>query len=155
MRIGWIAMRVSARPGRSRGRRGGTSIRVLLASAVVIGIVALASCSSSKPAYCTDRTSLQNAVNGLTSLNASSGVSAWKSQVQMVQSAATALVNSAKSDFPNQTTAITSSVDALKSSVAGLSSSPSAAAIATVTQDASNVKSSVNSFTDATSSQCG
>jgi hypothetical protein len=154
MRIGWITMKVIARPGRSRGRHGGSWLRIVLAGAIAIGIVALASCSSSKPAYCTDRSNLQSAVNGLTSLTASSGASAWKSQVQMVQSAATTLVNSAKSDFPSQTSAITSSVNALKSSVATLSSSPSAAAIATVTKDASNVKSSVNSFTNATSSQC-
>ena len=147
-------MRVSARPRRSRARQGGARTAVL-ACAVAIGIAALAGCSSSKPAYCTDRTNLQNAVNGLTSLNASSGGSAWKSQVQMVQSAATALVNSAKSDFPSQTSAITSSVNALKNSVTALPPSPSAAAIATVTKDASSVKNSVNSFTDATSSQCG
>jgi hypothetical protein len=120
-----------------------------------MGIVALAGCSNSKPAYCTDRSNLQNAVNGLKSLTASSGASAWKSQVQTVQSAATTLVSSAKSDFPSQTSAITSSVDALKSSVAALPSSLSAVAIATVTKDASNVQSSVKSFTDPTSSQCG
>ena len=155
MRMGWLTERVIARPGRSRGRPGGTWVRVLLACTVAIGIVALAGCSSSKPAYCTDRSNLQTAVEGLTSLNAGSGVSAWKSQVQMVQSASTALVNSAKSDFPNQTSAITSSVGALTSSVTTLSSSPSAAAFITATQNASNVKNSVNSFTNATSSQCG
>lgn len=155
MRIGWIAVRVRAWLGRSRARQRGAWIRVLLACAIAIGIVALAGCSSSKPAYCTDRTNLQNAVNGLKSLNASSGADAWKSQVQTVQTAATATVSSAKSDFPSQTSAITSSVNALKSSVAALKSNPSRAAMATVIQDRSNVESSVNSFTSATSSQCG
>jgi hypothetical protein len=155
--MGWIAMRASARPGRSRDRHGRSWIRSLLVCAVAVGIVAPVSCSSSstKPAYCTDRSNLQNAVNGLKSLNASSGVSALKSQVQMIQSASTALVNSAKSDFPSQTSAISSSVNALKSSVAALPSNPSAAAVATVTKDASNVQTSVKNFTDATSSQCG
>ena len=50
--------------------------------------------------------------------------------------------------------AITSSVDALKSSVTALSANPSAGQIATVTKDAASVVSSVKSFTDATSSQC-
>jgi len=117
-------------------------------------VVTLAGCSSSKPAYCTDRTNLNNSVKGLTSLTASSGVSGLKSQVNTIQSDATALVNSAKSDFPSQTSAITSSVDALKSAVAALSSSPSAAQIATVTTDAASVVSSVKSFSDASSSQC-
>jgi uncharacterized protein involved in exopolysaccharide biosynthesis len=145
---------MSAWSARSRIRQGGTWARVFLALAVAAGVVALAGCSSSKPAYCTDRTSLENSVKGLTSLTVSSGISGLKSQIATIQSDATALVTSAKSDFPTQTSAITSSVDALKSSVAGLSSSPSAAQIATVTKDAASVVSSVKSFTDATSSQC-
>src|SRR5215831_2273718 len=145
----------SARPGRSQARSGGAWIRVLVACAVAIGTVALVSCGSSKPAYCTDRTNLQNAVHGLSSLTISSGISAWQSQAQKVDTAATALVSSAKSDFPSQTSAISSSVSALKSSVAAAHASPSAATIATAAQDASNVKTSVNSFTNATSSKCG
>jgi hypothetical protein len=126
-----------------------------VACAVAVGTVPLVGCGSSKPAYCTDRSNLQNAVNGLSSLTVSSGASAWTSQVQKVGTAATALVSSAKSDFPSQTSAITSSVNALKTSAAALQSSPSAATTATVAADASNVKNSVNSFTNATSSQCG
>ena len=112
--------------------------------------IALAGCSSSKPAYCTDRTNLQNSVKGLTS----TGISGLKSQIQQIQSDATAVVNSAKSDFPNETSAITSSVDALKNSLAALSSGPSAAQIATVTQDAASVVSSVKNFVDASNSKC-
>ena len=90
-------------------------MRVPLAFATTAAIVALAGCGSSKPAYCTDRTNLNNSIKGLTSLTASSGISGLKSQVNMIQSDATAVVNSAKSDFPSETSAITSSVDALKS----------------------------------------
>jgi len=112
--------------------------------------VALVGCSSSKPAYCTDRTNLQNSVKGLTS----AGISSLKSQIQQVQSDATTVVNSAKSDFPNETSAISSSVSALKDSVTALPSGPSVAQVAAVTKDAANVVSSVKSFTDATGSQC-
>jgi hypothetical protein len=150
-----ITMRPSARSGRSRARQVDVWARVLLALVAVAGVVALASCSSSKPAYCTDRTSLENSVKGLTSLNASSGVSGLKTQVTTIQSDATAVVSSAKGDFPSQTSAITSSVDALKSSVTALASSPSAAQIATVTKDAASVVSSVKNFTDASNSKCG
>jgi uncharacterized protein involved in exopolysaccharide biosynthesis len=145
---------MSASSGRSRILQGGAWARVFLAAAVAAGVVALAGCGSSKPAYCADRTSLENSVKGLTSLNLSSGISGLKSQLSTIESDATALVSSAKSDFPSQTSAITSSVDALESSVAGLPSSLSAAQIATVTKDAASVVSSVRSFTDATSSQC-
>jgi hypothetical protein len=125
-----------------------------LACAAAASVVALAGCGSSKPAYCGDRTNLENSIKGLTSLTASSGVSGLKTQVTTIQSDATTLVSSAKSDFPTETSAITSSVDALKTAVAGLSSSPSAAQIATVTKDAASVVSSVKSFTDASSSKC-
>jgi hypothetical protein len=126
-----------------------------VACTVALGTLALVGCGSSKPAYCTDRSNLQNAMNGLKGLTISGGVSAWESQAQKVDTAATALVNSAKSDFPSQTSAISSSVKALKSSIAALHSSPSAATIATAAQNASNMKNSVNSFTNATSSKCG
>ena len=129
---------------------------MLAAAAVAILLAATVAGCSSKPAYCTDRTNLENSVKGLTSLNFSGGVtSAIQSQVSKIQTNATALVNSAKSDFPSQTSAITSSVDALKSSVTALASDRSAANVATATKDASNVVNSVNSFNDATSSQCG
>lgn len=125
-----------------------------MACAAAASVVALAGCGSSKPAYCGDRTNLENSIKGLTSLTASSGVSGLKTQVTTIQSDATTLVSSAKSDFPTETSAITSSVEALKTAVAGLSSSPSAAQIATVTKDAASVVSSVKSFTDASSSKC-
>ncbi len=143
-------MRISAKAGARAG--------VLLACAIAAG--ALAGCgsgasSSGKPGYCADRTNLENAIKGLTSLNASSGVSGLKAQFNEIQSAATALVNSAKGDFPTQTSAISSSVNTLTSSVDALSSDPSAAQVVTVTKDASNVVSSVTSFVNATSTQCG
>jgi hypothetical protein len=120
---------------------------VVVTAATVVG---LAGCGSSKPAYCTDRTNLQNSVKGLTS----SGISGLKSQITQIQGDATTLVNSAKSDFPDQTGAITSSVSTLKNSLSALPTSPSAAQIATVTKNAASVVSSVKNFTDASSSKC-
>jgi hypothetical protein len=122
--------------------------------AAATAVVALAGCGSSKPAYCTDRTSLQNSVKGLTSLTASSGISGLKSQVKQIQSDAATVVSSAKNDFPNETGAVSSSVSALKNSIAALPSSPSTAQIATVTRDAASVVSSVKSFMDASNSKC-
>jgi hypothetical protein len=121
-----------------------------LVVATAATVVGLAGCGSSKPAYCTDRTNLQNSVKGLTS----SGISGLKSQITQIQGDATTLVNSAKSDFPDQTAAITSSVSTLKNSLSALPSSPSAGQIATVTKNAASVVSSVKSFTDASSSKC-
>lgn len=149
-----VTMRMNAAPGDSRARHAGAWARGCLALIGVAGLIVVAGCGSSKPGYCSDRTNLDNSIKGLTSLSVSSGISGLKSQLKKIESNATAVVNSAKSDFPSQTSAIKSSVDALKTSVQGLSSSPSAAAIATVAGDASKVVSSVKSFSDATSSKC-
>jgi uncharacterized protein YoxC len=134
---------------RIRVKRRGT-----IACAVAIAAIAAAGCGSSKPAYCSARTDLENSVKGLTSLNVSSGVSGLEAQVKKIETSATKLVSQAKSDFPSETQAIKSSVNSLVAAVKGLPSSPSAGQIAAVTADASKVVSSVKSFTDATSSKC-
>jgi hypothetical protein len=128
-------------------------VRVPVVVAVAAAVVGLAGCGSGKPAYCTDRTNLQNSVKGLTNLSGS-GISGLKSQISQIQSDATTLVNSAKSDFPDQTAAISSSVSTLKNSLAALPSSPTAAQVVTITRDASSLVSSVKSFTDASNSKC-
>jgi hypothetical protein len=140
---------------RSLPRRRAASSLILLGIVAAAVVGALAGCSSGPPAYCSDRSNLQNSVKGLTSLNASSGVSGLKSQLNKIQTDATNLVNSARSDFPTETSAITSSVNALKSSVGALSSSPSAGQIATVSKDAAGVVTSVSNFMNASNSKCG
>jgi hypothetical protein len=130
-------------------------MRAVIACAVVVAAIAAAGCGSSKPAYCSARTDLENAVKGLTSLNLSSGVSGLQSQLKKIESAVTKVVSQAKSDFSSQTQAIKSSVDSLTAAVKGLPSNPSTGQVAAVAADASKVVSSVKSFTDATSSKCG
>ena len=139
---------------RSRPRVGRGFERVPVAMVVAVALVALAGCGSSKPAYCTDRTNLNNAVKNLPSVTSSSGVSGLTSQLATIQSDATSLVSAAKSDFPTQTSAVKSSVDTLKSAVKALPSSPSASQIAAIGLDASNVVSSVKSFVDTSKSKC-
>jgi len=129
--------------------------RSMLGFAIVaMACLAITGCGSSKPAYCSDRTNLENSIKGLTSLTASSGLSGLEAQLQKIQTSATSLVSSAKSDFPNETTAIKSSLDSLTSTVKGLSTSPSASQIATVAKQASDFVTSVQTFTNATSSKC-
>jgi hypothetical protein len=120
----------------------------------VAGLIALAGCGSSKPAYCSARTNLENSIKGLQNLNVSSGISGLESKLKEIQTTATAMINAAKSDFPSQTSALKSSLDALTSSVNSLTSNPSAANIATVASDAATVVSSAGALTDATSSKC-
>lgn len=132
------------------------SLRLLNGASVAILIaVALAGCGgSSKPAYCSDRTDLENSVKDLPSVTSASGVSGLTSQITTIKSDATSVVNSAKGDFPTETAAVKSSVDTLASAVQGLPSSPSSTQIAAVAADAASVVSSVKSFSDASKSKC-
>lgn len=130
------------------------TMRQLTACVLGATVIALAGCGSSKPGYCSKRTNLENSVKGLTSLNPSAGISGLQTQLQKIQSDASALVNSAKGDFPSETSAIHSSVDQFTSAVKGLSSSQTPAQIGKVASAASNVVSSVNSFLSASSSKC-
>lgn len=120
----------------------------------VAAVLAVAGCGSSKPAYCTDRTNLENSVKGLTSLNVSSGISGLESQLQKIQSSANSAVNSAKSDFPTETTALKSSVTSLENAVKGVTSSPTAGQITSIATAASGLVTAVNNFVNATKSKC-
>jgi len=142
--------------GRERSRPGARRAwgRVPGAMVTAVVLIALAGCGSSKPAYCSDRTNLENSVKNLPSSVTSNGISGLTSQITTIKSQATTLVSSAKSDFPTQTSAVKTSVDALSSAVKALPSSPSATQLAAIGLDASNVVSSVKSFTDASKSKC-
>ena len=129
--------------------------RLVPLSVAALAAIVLAACGSSKPAYCSSRSNLENSIKGLTSLNVSSGISGLEAQVKKIQSDATTLVNQAKGDFPSETSAISSSVSKLESAVKSLSSNPSAGEIASVASAASGVVSSVKSFVDSSSSKCG
>src|SRR6478609_3687555 len=100
--------------------------RRLLAVAAIAATAAgaLAGCgSSSKPGYCSDRSNLQDSVTSLKDVSLSVGaISSLQSKLQNVQSDAQALVSSAKSDFPDETDAITSSVSKLSSDLKALGS---------------------------------
>jgi hypothetical protein len=126
---------------------------------VAAGAGALAGCgsssSSSKPAYCSDKSALGSSVKGLATVDVkSNGIDALTTQVQKVQSDARSLASSAKSDFPDQTSAITSSVNSLSTTVKGLSSPPSVQAVSGVATDVANVGSALKGFSDAASSKC-
>jgi flagellar hook-associated protein FlgK len=131
------------------------SIATLLAAVAVV--VVLAGCGgSSKPSYCGKTADLKKSVQDLSGVNVvQGGTNALTSALSSVQSNANAVVSSAKSDFPDQTSAITSSIDALKKSAQSLASSPTQpAVIAQVPGQISAVVKSIQDFSSATSSKC-
>ena len=128
----------------------------LAAAATAAGLLAACgSSSSAKPGYCADRSSLQQSVSDLKGVKLSSGVvGEIQTQLAKVNSDAQALVASAKSDFPQETAAISSSVSALDTSVKDLGSAASPQALLSVGSDVASAATAVKSFSDATASKC-
>jgi len=123
----------------------------LLAAGAVLGACG----GSSKPSYCSAVSSLEASVKALPSTNVvKNGTDALKSALTKVESDAQAVVSSAKNDFPNETAALKSSVDALSSTVKQLTSSPSAAAIVQVPGQVAAVANAAKGLSSATSSKC-
>jgi hypothetical protein len=122
---------------------------------IVFSMVVATGCGS-KPAYCSDLTTLESSIKDLPNQATSGGVSGLQTQLKTVQANAKTLVASAKSDFPTQSSAVESSINQLKSSVDSLASAgkPSASAVAALGLNASAAVKSVNDFTSATQSKC-
>jgi hypothetical protein len=129
--------------------------RALALVGAISALVAVTGCGgNSKPGYCADRDNLQSSIKDLSNLTFSGGLSGLQSQLRTIQSNATTLVDSARSDFPSETSAIDSSVNAFARDVRTLSSSPTPAQAASLASSAAGVVTSVKDFTDATSSKC-
>ena len=107
-------------------------LHVVLTLAVALAAAALvaAGCGGSdKPAYCSNVSDLQQSVSDLKSVQPNSAiVSTLQTDLQKVQSNANAVVSSAKQDFPNQTSALESSVSSLSTSIKQLPAVPDASA---------------------------
>ena len=140
----------AGRPHASRhiGVRG---LTVLLF--VSTGLV-LAACGSSKPAYCSDRATLEKSVKELPGLVTSANLSGLRTQASEIQARAAKLTDSAKRDFPTESSAVRRDVDALVSSVRTLPPKPSTQDYAKVALDAATAVSSVSNLSRATNSKC-
>jgi hypothetical protein len=155
-----------ADPGPTLDRTRMVFVRALAATrkhAVVSAVLALvlagllAGCgSSSKPSYCASVTNLENSIKAVPSTNVvANGTTALESAFTKIKNDANALISSAKTDFPTETSALKSSIDSLSSTVEGLKGSPSAATLAALAGQASAVVTAADNFTSATKSKCG
>jgi hypothetical protein len=126
------------------------------AVALAVAATALTACGgSSKPGYCSDKSNLESTVKGLTSVDIrGNGLDALTTQLQKVETDAKTLVASAKTDFPSETSAISSSVDTLVGAIKQLPSSPSATDLVALGGDVTSVTSAVKGFTQAVGSKC-
>lgn len=137
-------------------RRRHPAVFALLA--LLVGAGLLAGCgSSSKPAYCSPVSKVENAVKSLPSVAdvKTNGVGTFKSAVLHLQENATAAVNQAKSDFSSQTKALKTSVDALSGTVKQITSTPSVQTLAQLPAEFSAVSNAAKNLQSAVSSKCG
>jgi phage-related protein len=88
------------------------------------------------------------------SIHVSDGVSSLKSQLQQIASTAGDVVSSAKSDFPNETSAIHSSISMLQTDVGAIASSPTPGQLVTVATGVKSAVGAVNGFATAAKSKC-
>ena len=133
-------------------------LQVVLTLAVALAAAALvaAGCgSSSKPAYCSNVSDLQQSVTDLKSLQLNSAVvSTLQTDLQKVQSNANAVVSSAKQDFPSQTSALESSVSSLSATVKQLPPSPTPQQLLSLVPQVDSVVTAAQGFSSATKSAC-
>ena len=127
----------------------------LLTALLTVGMCALlVSCGSSKPAYCSDRANLEKSVKEVPGLASSGNLSGLRTQASKIQTEASTLADSARSDFPNETSALNRDVDTLISSVKDLPANPPTQDYAKVGLNAATAVSSVSNFSNATNSKC-
>ena len=130
--------------------------RALVALTLMTASLAGAGCGGDdEPGYCSDLDDLQQSVQDLGSVDVvDGGKSAVTDALGKVEDNARATVDSAQSDFPDQTQAIDDSVSELKTSAQGLADAPTAQQAAKVAGDVAGVVNAVDDFADATSSDC-
>jgi hypothetical protein len=123
---------------------------------VAVGILVAAStgCGDDEPEYCSQVDELQSSVDTFKGDVTSANVSGLSSDVQTIKADADDVVSSARSDFPDETSAVESSVPKLVKAIEGLPQSPSASDLTSVAADVNAVVTSVDQLKSATSSEC-
>lgn len=130
------------------------AVKFAVLAALAVVLMAPAAGCGGKPDFCEDRTTLENSVKGLPTAATSGGVSGLETQLTQVETDAKTVIDSAKADFPNETNALNSSIEQLKTSVENLPEKPSTAQLAAIGLNASAVVNSVQAFNTATDEAC-
>jgi hypothetical protein len=133
----------------------GTRRWLLLPAAVLVLSGLAAGCSSSKPAYCTDADQLKTSVQDLGNVDvATNGLSSLQTALTSVKTSASAFVTDAKSAYPSQTAALSTSLSGLQTAITSAKGQPAATAVTTVVPAISQVKNSASALQSAASGKC-
>jgi hypothetical protein len=130
------------------------AVAVLAAAALAAGACGSSS-SGGKPSYCQARNDLQQSITDLKGVDVTAqGTDKLKAQLADVADRAKAVAASTKTDFPDQSGAVQSSVDQLKRSVDAISGAPSAQQVVELGTQLAAAGSSVKSLGEATKDAC-
>ena len=122
----------------------------------IAALVAAGCGGDDKPAYCENVADLQVSVDDVKNvqLTDSGALSTLQTELPQVRSDADAVVSSAKQDFPDETSALKSSVSTVATTIEQLPASPTAQQLAPLAQEISGVVTAANALDSATSSAC-
>ena len=128
--------------------------RWLLLPTAVLSLSGLAAgCSSRPPAYCTAAANLKTSVSNLGNVDvATNGLSSLQTALNSVQTSAVTFASDAKSAFPSQTTALSTSLSSLATAIKSAKGQPPATAATTVVPALTQVKNSASALQSAVSS---
>jgi ElaB/YqjD/DUF883 family membrane-anchored ribosome-binding protein len=129
--------------------------RVPLAAALAIALAAAGCGGSDQPAYCADRSALEQSLSELGEVDLrADGVDALTRQLRQVQRDANALVSSARDEFGAEASALRSSIARLETSVRAAVDDPSPQRVSDVAAGASDAAAAFGELSDAVGSSC-
>ena len=106
--------------------------------------------------YCSDVSELEQSVRDLGDVDVvAGGTNALSDALRRVEDQAEATIESAKDDFPEETSSMSDALASLRKSAGELSESPTAEDIAPVATDVAAMVTSVQEFVAASESECG
>jgi hypothetical protein len=143
----------------SHERPATTQPRVMMVGAVALlaaALVAVGCGGDDAPDYCENVADLQESVDDVKNvqLSESGALSTLQTDLSQIRSDANAVVSSAKEDFPDETSALKSSVSSLSTTLKQLPASPTAQQLAPLAQEISSVVTAADGLSSATNSAC-
>jgi hypothetical protein len=128
---------------------------LLLPAAVLVLSGLAAGCSSSKPAYCTAASDLKTSVQDLGNITINvHDLSSVNTAVSKVQADAKTFASEAKSAYPSQITALSTSLSGLQAAVTSAIGQPSLTTVAAVVSSITQVKTAAGNLQNAASGKC-
>lgn len=132
--------------------------RLLIMASILVAVALVAvACggSNSKPEYCSSLSELEGSVEELKGLEIESGtVATLEADLKTVQSNANEVAESAKKDFPNETSAVKTSVSSLSGATQELAATPTPQELLALAPKVKGAVLAVEQLSSATESAC-